>query len=171
MIAGSVKANIYIINKPEPFAVLEATGILLGYYSKRTIIARDGEKSWSNWSERNHHFDSLGFIDGLQKEPVLDSGDGRLMLSGMSLYMLAKENAGQRTPQTTYDTPFGNLFYRKHDKIRALHYFNEILPAVLFPETVRALSDEDQQIVDAERQLRGPIWGEIAKYTDVSAAH
>ena len=167
MIVGSVKANIYIINKPEPFAVLEATGILLGYYSRRTIIARDGEIPWSNWSEKNHHFDSLGFVDGLQKEPVLDGGDGRLMLSGMSLYMLARANAEQRTPQKTYDTPLGNLFYRKHDKIRALHYFNEILPAVLFPETIRALSDEDQQTVDAERQLRDAVWDEIAKYTEL----
>ncbi|TDR30316.1 hypothetical protein [Aquamicrobium defluvii] len=157
-----MKVQTLTIENPEPIAFFFAQGMLHDYGTRDRYLRTGRGDTWAQISQRCPRYQRLGFDDGLILGMFEDAGDGRLLISGHTLWRLIFAGAMQREGLDTTSESVGRLF-TGDDRKRVTHWVDEVYPRLVWPNRLPPADAETQRIVDGELRLRSSDWAEIRK--------
>ncbi|MET3793334.1 hypothetical protein [Aquamicrobium terrae] len=157
-----MKVQILTIENPEPIAFFFAGGRLHDYSTRDRYLRTGRGDTWARVAQHGSNYHRLGFDDGLIFGMHEDAGDGRLLISGHTLWRLIFANATQREGLDASSETVSKLF-TGDDRTRAEKWIDEVYPRLLWPNRLPPADAETQRILDGELRLRSSDWAEVRK--------
>ncbi len=155
-----MKVQILTIENPEPIAFFFAGGRLHDYGTRDRYLRTGRGDTWAEIWQRCPRYQRFGFDDGLILGLFVDAGDGRLLISGYTLWRLILARGMQREGLDATGESVGRLF-TGDDRTRAEKWVDEVYPRLIWPNRLPPADAETRRIVDGELRLRPSDWAEI----------